>query len=460
MIDAIKNATLGAGQPAARLRLPVLMAALVALTMACSGLLDVRDPDVVTPENLGGEAGLAVLRAGAFGDLAIALSGSAAGHGATPGLILHSAVLADEMVYSGTFPTRRQQDERNVLRSNGTMLGVFQRMHRARTALRTAAETIEEFSASPSTDPRIAEMWSLTGFMYIMFGETYCSGVPFSTANVDGTLDFGSPQTTTEMFQNAVARAATALANTGGSADQESFARMVNARALLNMGDFSGAAAMVATVADGFVYNLEHSLNTFRQQNGIYILSTVRRQYSVSENVGINGLAFRSALDPRVPWDDPGRNGQDDQTPYFNQLKYPDEAAPVPLATGTEARLIEAEALLQASDPSWLTVLTDLRANSGLDFSGVPGLVDGGGFATNAANVDLLFSERAFWLWVTGHRQGDLRRLVRQYGRGSETVFPTGAYFKGGLYGPDLNFPLPLEEDNNPNSSGCLDRGA
>ena len=96
---------------------------------------------------------------------------------------------------------------------------------------------------------------------------------------------------------------------------------MVNARALLNMGDFSGAAAMVATVPDGFVYNLEHSLNTFRQQNGIYILSTVRRQYSVSDNVGINGLAFRSALDPRVPWDDPGRNGQDDQTPYFNQLK-------------------------------------------------------------------------------------------------------------------------------------------
>ncbi len=132
----------------------------------------------------------------------------------------------------------------------------------------------------------------------------------------------------------------------------------------------------------------------------------------------------------------------------------------MPLATGTEARLIEAEALLQASDASWLTVLTDLRANSGLDFSGVPALVDGGGFATNAANVDLVFSERAFWLWVTGHRQGDLRRLVRQYGRGSETVFPTGAYFKGGVYGPDLNFPLPLEEDNNEFSNGCLDRGA
>ncbi len=455
MIDAIKSATLRAGQHAARLRLPVLMAALVALTMACSGLLDVRDPDIVTPEDLSGEAGLATLRAGAFGDLAMALSGSAAGHGATPGMILHSAVLSDEMLYSGTFPTRREQDERDVLRSNGTMGAVFQRMHLARTALRTAAETIEEFSANPSTDPRIAEMWSLTGFMYIMFGETYCSGVPFSTANVDGTLDMGQPQTTPEMFQSAVARATQALANTGGSAAQESLARMVNARALLNMGDFSGPAAMVATVPDGFVYNLEHSANTFRQQNGIYILSTVRRQYSVAENVGGNGLPFRSALDPRVPWDDPGRTGQDDQTPYLNQLKYPDEAAPVPLATGVEARLIEAEAELQAGGnvATFQAIHDVLRATVGLSPVDVSGM-------NQTQLEDFHFSERAFWLWGTGHRVGDLRRLVRQYGRGSETVFPTGDYFKGGLYGPDMNFPLPLEEDNNPNSSGCLDRGA
>jgi hypothetical protein len=71
-----------------------------------------------------------------------------------------------------------------------------------------------------------------------------------------------------------------------------------------------------------------------------------------------------------------------------------------------------------------------------------------------------MFRERAFWLFGTGHRLGDLRRLVRQYGRGSETVFPTGNYFKGGLYGTDVNIPVPFEERNNPNFTGCLDRGA
>jgi hypothetical protein len=72
-----------------------------------------------------------------------------------------------------------------------------------------------------------------------------------------------------------------------------------------------------------------------------------------------------------------------------------------------------------------------------------------------------MFSERAFWFFATGHRLGDLRRLVRQYGRAAESVFPTGAYFKGGTYGPDVNLPIPFDELNNPLAqSGCLDREA
>jgi starch-binding outer membrane protein, SusD/RagB family len=79
--------------------------------------------------------------------------------------------------------------------------------------------------------------------------------------------------------------------------------------------------------------------------------------------------------------------------------------------------------------------------------------------ATASDAVDLLFLERAFWLYATGHRLGDMRRLLRPpYSRTQDTVFPTGAYHKGGTYGPDVNLPLPIEEQNNPNSNGCLDR--
>jgi hypothetical protein len=77
---------------------------------------------------------------------------------------------------------------------------------------------------------------------------------------------------------------------------------------------------------------------------------------------------------------------------------------------------------------------------------------------TPAARQDLMFRERAFWLFATGHRLGDLRRFVRQYGRGAETVFPTGLHFKGSNYGPDVNIPVPFNERNNPNFTGCIDR--
>ena len=69
---------------------------------------------------------------------------------------------------------------------------------------------------------------------------------------------------------------------------------------------------------------------------------------------------------------------------------------------------------------------------------------------TAAAQQDQLFKERAYWLFLTSHRLGDLRRLIRQYGRPVNTVFPNGAYFKGGLYGTDVNVPVPFQEQNNP----------
>src|SRR5690606_22841354 len=138
--------------------------------------------------------------------------------------------------------------------------------------------------------------------------------------------------------------------------------------------------------------------------------------------------------------------------------------------TGVEARLIEAEAALRGGSANWLTTLNAVRAAPpayypasdypGIDAMGA--LTDPG---TDAARVDLLFRERAFWMYLTSHRLGDMRRLVRQYGRPANTVFPTGEWGvwtpdKTGDYGSDVNFIIPFDEQNNPNFSGCLDRDA
>ena len=53
-----------------------------------------------------------------------------------------------------------------------------------------------------------------------------------------------------------------------------------------------------------------------------------------------------------------------------------------------------------------------------------------------------------------------------QYGRNSETVFPTGPYQPGNPskagadYGTDVNFPIPREETNNPQFQSCTNRSA
>ena len=285
--------------------------------------------------------------------------------------------------------------------------------------------------------------------------------MPLSSALASGELVFGEPLTTAEMFQDAVTVFDQAITAAGSATTEQYLARVGKGRALLGLGQFAEAAQAVAPVPTSFVYIVEHSANSLREQNGMYHLSAVDRQYSVSEQEGGTGLPYRSADDARVPWTRiEGEVGQDGSTPFFRQLKYPDYGASVPLATGAEARLIEAEAALRVGNyavpgTGTLAILNDLRAGAGLDPL-TPA-------ATPTAQEDQLFDERAYWLYLTAHRLGDLRRLARPqssggYGRDAETVFPTGPYFKGGVYGADVNLPVPVDELNNPNFTECLDR--
>ena len=422
-------------------------------TYSCDKMVNVTDPDIVTPESLVGQQGLETLRAGSLGDLAVAMSGSAAGHGATAGLITMSALMTDEYIYTGTFPTRREADTRNVQNTNGTMNGIYGNMHRARAAAERAAELAAEIGGLTAIE---SEMQNISGYSYIMFAETFCPGVPFSKAPADGgDLQLGEPLTTELMFSRAADWFDDAL-NSAGSANAQmaNLARIGKARALLGLGQISEAASMVQSVPTDFVYNIEHSDNSLRQQNGIYIMTTVRQQFSVAGGKGGNGLFFQADSlppDPRVPWEDNGEKGQDDITKYYNQLKYTSTSASVVLASGIEARLIEAEAAVQAADTQAVEDIHNaLRALEGLPADDLSGM-----------DQDELrayhFKERAFWLFSTGHRQGDLRRLVRVYGKNASDVFPWGTYFKGGQYEPVLSFPVPQSEENNPNFKGCLD---
>jgi hypothetical protein len=124
------------------------------------------------------------------------------------------------------------------------------------------------------------------------------------------------------------------------------------------------------------------------------------------------------------------------------------------------------------ADPKWLRLLNQLRATAPVPGTApakpnperlVP-LKDPG---TARARISLLFAERGYWLFLTGQRQGDLRRLVREYHRPQQQVYPSGPYIvpgsvvgQVGKYGTAMNIPIPPKERANPNFHGCLDRGA
>jgi len=84
--------------------------------------------------------------------------------------------------------------------------------------------------------------------------------------------------------------------------------------------------------------------------------------------------------------------------------------------------------------------------------------------ATKDAAITLFFREKGFWTFGRGQRLSDLRRLIRQYGRTQDQVFPTGKFSFGGIetgtYGTDVNLPINDAELANSNFKGCLDRKA
>lgn len=422
--------------------------------MACDDLLEVVDPDTVNPDNLLDPAFIDVAIAGAVGDFAVAYSGAGG-----DAFLSTTALLSDEFFSTGTFGTRTATDRRNQQTpANGnTSDGAYTNLHRARRALKNTAAQVAEHEDYGTGDPIYAELNALHGYTYVALGEAYCSYVPISNDEAPEPAD-GPPRTSAELFMEA----APIFANAAGT----NLGALGAARALLNLGDYPGAAAAVAGVPTDYNYFIEHSMTDARQNNPLFNLQSNGR-YSVSHLEGGNatGMPFRGAdpedpagQDPRLPWFEDPAGGFDPAFRLFTNLKYPNRDSNVPLASGIEARLIEAEAALNAGG-DWLTPLNDLRANVGTLMAAqidgyadaVPApslapLTDPGSFD---AQVDLLFEERAFWLWGTGHRLGDMRRLVAQYGRDQATVYPSGEYHKGGDHGSDVVFPVDFDEDNN-----------
>ena len=454
--------------------------AILAVAGACMSqdeILSVSDPDIINPEDVQSLAGANAVRLGALGRLNAAYSG-------VEGYPLLGGLLADEWRSGDTFVDRDQIDRRVVIRENAFATTANRTLHRARVMATLGIELMRTFNpAAPNW--QLAELYFVKGFVENVMAEFYCNGLPLSSV-VNGVEQPGDGFTTTALYALALAHIDSGIAIISATGGGDTL-RVRNAllitrgRILLNQGQFATAGTAVAAVNTSHRHFMRHSLTT--NQNQTWSLNNSIRRYNLADVEGTNGMNFITAADPRVPScqggtapctaagvSATGTRPFDNTTnfPFRAQLIWTTNASDVEITSGVEARLIEAEAAYRAGNYAGaLVILNNLRAATGAGSGGVAGLTPLTAAVGATAQENQIFRERAFWLFGKGFRLGDMRRLVRQYNRVSTTIFPEGAHHKGGAFGPDMNFPIPQAEDNNPsfttptgNSGRCIDRNA
>jgi hypothetical protein len=446
----------------------MLVAVLVSLVagIACnpSNALKIPQPDNINANTVNSITALPALLAGTQSAFQIAYSGGAdEGNGGHEGYINLTGLFTDEMESMETFPTRVALDGRVASPSNATLKAYYVDINQAR-ALADKTDGLYNTFAPDSAGHGVA--LAVGGYTYIMFEETYCAGVPVSTLQNNGSITYGQPTTGEQLLQIAIQRfdSALTIANSAGDSATINLAKVGLGRALMDSGDYADAATAVATVPVGFLYTVGASTNSLVENNGIWAYTFGELGFSVSDNEGTNGLLFYDSTavtqDPRIPSVNTHGFGVDgDVGPFIQQLLYPTQSSPIPLATGIEAQLIIAENQLKTSgfagaNPPYLATLNNLRATQIAGLAPLPPVL------TKNDAVLQVFHERAFWMYLTGHREGDLRRLIRQYGFAATSVFPIGVDVNGIAYGPDVNFSISEDEDNNPNFHGCTNRSA
>jgi hypothetical protein len=476
---------LNSGRAVATTLALTVAAGLAACDTVKTNLLEAIDPSIINPGSVQSAAGATAVRNGALARLRVATADGESSW-------MFGGLLADEWATSSTFVQNQETDQRSIQLNNGTVNTELRALYRVITDANQAVVLLNKYKPTPTSD--IAEMYFARGFAQFQLASDYCNGIPLSDGSGD-VIVFGKPLPIKDVFNVAIASFDTAMSLSSGT-DASSVAinraaRIAKARALLGVGlsNAPAAAALVNGIPTTYRYDVTASLT-----GGILTLwdqAASQNRYTVADSlqgnarsiVVKNAIPFFSAHDPRVPAhykiSSNGKDtvkSQDGNTFVIQVDSLWGQTSAVAVVHGLDARLIEAEAALQAGNAAgMMTILNALRAtplqltapsptatgqHPGWTTPVMSALADPG---TQAGRVALLFREKAFWQFGRGHRLGDLRRLIRDYGRaadGSDT-FPVGVHFQGGNYGVDVNLPVTTDEQiGNPNFTACLDRKA
>ncbi len=431
---------------------------------SCS--LDVNDPDIVTPEDVADPASIPIAITGLVGDFQEAMDN----------YVRYTGMLTDEFILAGTFPTRLQIDQRDMLADNATLTGsMYEPLHVSRFSADNTAAQLPGLVGDPDVDQDlvqegIAFAQYYGGYARLLLAEMYCQSIlgggdPEAVNSESGpVLPDARMAGALSLFQQAEASALAA-----GLSDLAEAAKVGQARANMWLANYSQAAAIAATVDPDLIFVAEYSSNDPAQYNEVYQFTYADLQ-NIRWTVG-DGTQSERNFEKYPYYDewvgtgliipDPGPGFQSFnssilvhlQTIYGGGNAPPTpvgQAAPIIIASGFQADIIRAEAAYRAGDTDGAAAIIDARITTGDDPYGTvhAPVAFTGDFATDIAEIGRAY---AVGTWLTGYRMGFVRRVLRNDG---VDLFPPTQP------GSDTAFPVVQQElDNNPDISVACPSG-
>ena len=325
-----------------------------------------------------------------------------------------------------------------------TGLGVYTPLQAARVSAGNTRRLLEGWTdvQVPDRQLLIARVSAYEAWSQLLIGEAFCETV-FSQVQGE-TVIYGTLITREQALDSAIARFTSALTAaqgvSGASSDSiRNFALVGRARAYQDRGDLPSARADAVQVPASFVWAATSSNANTRRQNRVY--GENNSTATPSSSVGARFRAPTYANDPRIKATNTGKLSNSTNVPLWVQGKYASVSAPIPIATGAEARLIVAEADISSNRANTLLIIAAMRTAGGQ-----PPYVG----LTAADDLAEIIDQRRRALFLTGTAFGDIIRYNLKVSPAAGTQTPWNQTF-GPDQGNQLCLPLPQTEIlNNP----------
>jgi len=372
------------------------IALLAVLAAACDDFLSVQDPGRFTDDALNAPSALNAVANGVEGDMWAIYDD----------FVTFGGLMTDELQHTGTWGQWEDMDQARIGPAIGTDNNVHENLLEARTAAQKAQERFAKVMAdSAERTELMARVVAAEAWINLLLGMHACESP---------REPLGEPIPDTEMFALAIPifTRAINIAQAAGSQEYVMFATAGRARANLFVGNLDAALADAQQVPDDFVYAarfsetaISNSIVSFAHYTYLKAGGLDPLQQSKVDTVA-NAIRdpFTNELDARLPFTRRGR-GADNVKIFYNQEKYTALSDDIPMASGLEMRLIEAEVRMRQNDlPGAVGMINQVRTAAGLTPHATTGL-------TSELVQDYLLWERFAQLYLEGHRMHDLARF-------------------------------------------------